>query len=280
MSTTQGSKRDDQTSEQIRLFQEQVWHHGRTLYRSMPWRDNPDPYWVLVSELMLQQTQVERVVPKFTAFITTFPTLDALARAPLADVLVAWSGLGYNRRAKFVSEAAKKVMADYGGIVPSTLPELRSLPGVGPNTAGAILAYGFNQPSIFIETNIRTVYFHHFFEAHLQVHDQEVTRLVEQTLDRQQPRRWYWALMDYGSWLKKQGVGHNQQSRHYHAQSPLRGSVREIRGQILKALVGGPLTLRQLGEVVVVDARLGQAIEALRQEGLLVQTDTQLYLTK
>jgi A/G-specific adenine glycosylase len=144
-------------------FQEMIWDKARQHYRKMPWRDNTDPYNVLVSELMLQQTQVDRVIPKFELFMLTFPSILSLSKASLADVLIAWNGLGYNRRAKYLHESAKKIVSDFEGKIPQSYEKLTSLPGVGPNTAGAILAYSYNQPVVFIETNIRTVYFHHFF---------------------------------------------------------------------------------------------------------------------
>ena len=138
-------------------FQELVWEKARELYRDMPWRQDVRPYYVLVSEIMLQQTQVDRVIPKFEAFIECFPTIESLAQAPLSQVLQLWSGLGYNRRAKFLHEAAKKIQREFKGIFPETFEALISLPGVGANTAGAILAYSFNYPAVFIETNVRTV---------------------------------------------------------------------------------------------------------------------------
>ena len=136
---------------------------GEELYRTMPWREDTRPYYVLVSELMLQQTQVPRVVPKFEAFIAVFPDEKALAAATLADVLKLWQGLGYNRRAKFLHEAAKMIVQEFGGVFPKSEADIMRLPGVGKNTAGAIIAYAFNMPSIFVETNVRTVYIHHFF---------------------------------------------------------------------------------------------------------------------
>jgi A/G-specific adenine glycosylase len=152
-------------------FQEIIWQKGNELYREMPWRTNVDPYYVLVSELMLQQTQVDRVIPKFEAFMQAFPSIQDLSNASLAEVLTLWSGLGYNRRAKFLHSAAQKVVNDFNGVLPDSLESLVQLPGVGPNTAGAILAYSFNTPVEFIETNVRTVYFYHFFEDQLSVTD-------------------------------------------------------------------------------------------------------------
>ena len=142
-------------------FQRFLRQQGEELYRDMPWRQDTRPYYVLVSELMLQQTQVDRVIPKFLAFITQFPDEKVLAGALLADVLKQWQGLGYNRRAKFLYESAKAVVVL--GAFPDDEAGLLKLPGVGKNTAGAILAYAYNQPGLFIETNIRAVYIHHFF---------------------------------------------------------------------------------------------------------------------
>jgi len=246
----------------------------------MPWRDNTEPYYVLVSELMLQQTQVDRVIPKFELFMRTFPDVTALAQAPLADVLTVWSGLGYNRRAKFLHEAAKKVLAELNGTIPSTYDELVSLPGIGPNTAGAILAYSFNQPVTFIETNVRTVYFHHFFEDQVSVTDKELKEIVGQTVDKEHPREWYWAMMDYGSFLKKQGVGRNSKSSHYKKQAPLAGSLREVRGLILKALAVEDASYIQLEAAMPHDPRFAVAIEALLREGLVAQTAGRLHLSR
>jgi len=261
-------------------FQELIWQKARELYRPMPWRDATDPYFILVSELMLQQTQVDRVIPKFNDFVMKFPTIRALAEAKLEEVLIAWSGLGYNRRAKFLHTAAQKVMADFQGTIPDTLDELVSLPGVGPNTAGAILAYGFNQPAVFIETNIRTVYFHHFFGDQIDVSDKAVREIVESTLDYEHPREWYWAMMDYGSFLKKQGFGRIDQSRHYKRQSPLKGSLREVRGGIVKTLAKGPLTEEALRALMPDDERFDVALAALLAEGLVTKTSEQLHLQR
>lgn len=261
-------------------FQEVVWEKGRELYRDMPWRRDTRPYYVLVSEIMLQQTQVERVKVKFAEFISAFPDIATLARAPLAEVLQLWSGLGYNRRAKFLHEAAKKVQHDFKGKFPETLEELVSLPGVGVNTAGAILTYSFNQPIAFIETNVRTVYFHHFFEDSSAVTDRELREIVEQTHDTEHPREWYWAIMDYGSYLKKQGAGRNDKSHHYKKQSALKGSVREVRGQILKELTAKDEALANLRHTLQADERFEPALEGLKRDGLVSETEGRLHLAR
>lgn len=249
-------------------------------YRDMPWRQNTDPYYVLVSELMLQQTQVERVIPKFEQFLQRFPTVADLAQAPLADVLTAWSGLGYNRRAQFLHRAAKKVMTEFDGVIPSTIAGLMSLPGVGSNTAGALLAYSFNQPAPFIETNVRTVYFHHFFADQAVVSDKELRTLVEETVDQENPRQWYWALMDYGSFLKKQGAARLDKSAHYKKQPPLKGSLREVRGLILKILKDDELTDRQLRQRLPQDERFEPALDGLLKDGLISRSDERLHFTR
>lgn len=261
-------------------FTELVWQKGRELYRPMPWRDDTRPYYVLVSELMLQQTQVDRVIPKFEAFIAAFPDEQALAVASLGDVLRLWSGLGYNRRAKFLHEAAKKVVNDFNGEFPRGYADVLSLPGVGAGTAGAIMNYAFNQPTPFIETNVRTVYFYHFFAGQEAVSDRELLPIVEATLDREHPREFYWALMDYGTWLKKQGAGAITKSKHYKKQSPLKGSVREVRGQIIKQLAGGDKTQAELEAVLKADERFVPALTGLLSDGLVGRTGEQLHLTK
>lgn len=263
---------------EIYEFQELVWQKGRELFRPMPWRDDTNPYYVLVSEIMLQQTQVERVVPKFHAFIAAFPTVSSLASASLSEVLHLWTGLGYNRRAKFLHQAARMIQTDFQGTFPETIESLVKLPGVGVNTAGAIAAYSFNLPVVFIETNVRTVYFYHFFDNNETVTDATLREVVEKTVDREHPREWYWALMDYGSYLKRSGVKLNSKSHHYKKQSPLTGSVREVRGQIVKALTQSSMSIQQLQGVVTFDHRFDLALTGLIKDGLVHETDGSLHL--
>ena len=262
------------------IFQELVWQKGRELYRDMPWRDDTRPYYVLVSELMLQQTQVVRVIPKFNTFITTFPNEGSLAGASLAEVLKLWQGLGYNRRAKYLHDAARMIVNDLGGAWPRAERELIKLPGVGPNTAGALMTYAYNQQSPFIETNVRTVYFHHFFEGQEGVRDSEIRSLLEATIDIEHPREFYWALMDYGSWLKSNGVKNNSKAYGYKKQTPLEGSVRQTRGAIIAALTQGDLRREELERRVLLDERYQKAIEGLIRDGLVVQKDDLFHLTK
>lgn len=244
-------------------------------YRDMPWRQIDDsglidPYKVLVSEIMLQQTQVSRVLPKFEAFIERFPTANDLVVAPLAEVLRMWNGLGYNRRAKYLHQAAHMIMHDFNGHFPQTVTELITLPGVGKNTAGAVVVYAFNKPAVFIETNIRTVYIHHFFKNQTDIPDSAILAKLEATLDRKNPRQFYWQLMDYGAQLKGQYGNVSRKSRHYTKQSTFEGSLRQLRGQVLRALVATDLTGDQLRHQID-DQRLPRILESLQAEGLITK---------
>ncbi len=213
----------------------------------MPWRPPSlklrradgtlDPYRILVSEVMLQQTQVSRVIPKYEAFLKKFPDVSSLADAPLSDVLKLWSGLGYNRRAINLQKAAKEIVSKYGGIFPKTVLELDELPGIGEATAGAIVAYAFNTPTVYIETNIRRVFLHFFFPRSSKVPDNKLLPLIEAAVDKKNPREWYYALMDYGAMLKATIPNPNKRSKHYSKQAKFEGSNRQIRGRILKLLV-------------------------------------------
>lgn len=260
-------------------FQGLLWQKGRELYRDMPWRTDTRPYYILVSELMLQQTQVTRVIPKFNEFIARFPDEKALTKTSLADVLQLWQGLGYNRRAKFLHDAAAMIAHSYDGIFPNTQSELQKLPGVGKNTAGAIVAYAFNEPSLFVETNIRTVYIYHFFPDADTVSDAEIITKLEETIDREHPREFYWALMDYGAHLKSLGVKSSARSKHYIKQSPLEGSVRQVRGQIIAVLSRGrALTETELQKEVSADSRYERAYRGLVKDELIVVSEGRVYL--
>lgn len=252
-----------------REFQELVQQKGQELYRDMPWRTDPSPYHVLVSELMLQQTQVSRVIPKFEVFMARFPSVQVLAESSLADVLSLWSGLGYNRRAKYLWQATLEVQLRFDGELPRTRSELVSLPGIGPNTAGAILNYAYEIPTPFVETNIRTVYFRHFFHDRTNVADTELLEVVERTLDSEYPRQWFYALMDYGAYLKVTHGGRLDQSRHYKKQSALAGSMREMRGRIIRELTTQSLDQASLEQAARADERFAFALTALEREGMI-----------
>jgi A/G-specific adenine glycosylase len=217
------------------------------------------------------------VIPKYQEFLNTFPNVQVLAKAELSEVLKTWNGLGYNRRAKFLHEAAKKIMTDFRGRFPKTTQELVSLPGIGPNTAGAIAAYAFNKPVVFIETNIRTVYIHHFFNCETNVADKQLISLIEKTLDKQHPREFYWALMDYGTFLKNTVGNAAKHSKHYAKQSKFHGSLRQIRGRVLKLLAQEPLAETELAKSIH-DTRLTQVLNDLVSEKLITKHNSQYKL--
>lgn len=262
----------------LNLFKKTIWDYYKKYGRhDLPWRKTKDPYKILVSEVMLQQTQVSRVIEKYKSFLQKFPTVEVLAKAPLKDVLLEWQGLGYNRRAKYLKLCAEKVVSDYKGTFPKTLVELLKLPGIGPATAGDILAFAYNIPVPVIETNIRSVFIHFFkgvegaladtqtntyARSNLRtgtpspptskfrkvsslISDKELLPLIEQTLDTKNPREWYWALFDYGAHLK-QTRNPNTQSKHYVKQFPFKGSNREKRSQILKLILEKPRTEKEI----------------------------------
>ena len=249
-----------------------MWRYYRLNGRhDLPWRKNHDSYRVLVSEVMLQQTQVERVTPLYKNFLKKFPTARMLAKAPLPDVLRSWQGLGYNRRAKMLHEAAKKSVMNYGGEFPKSVKELESFPCIGPYTARAVATFAYNQDVIMIETNIRTAVIHNFFPRKKKVSDREIEKILIQTLPKGKSREWYSALMDYGAYLKRSGISYNAQSRHYVTQSKFVGSLREVRGAILRELVKGSYTEAHLAGLFDTDRilQIRQALIALSTEGLI-----------
>jgi A/G-specific adenine glycosylase len=221
---------------------------------------------------MLQQTQVSRAIGAYERFIERFPDFSSLAEAPLREVLSAWSGLGYNRRALYLKRTAERIMEEHGGDFPSHPSELAALPGIGSATAGAIAAFAFGAPHPFIETNIRAVFIHHFFRSRERVTDAEILPLVERTLDHADPRAWYSALMDYGAMLKETLPNPSRRSAHHARQEPFSGSDRQARGLIIKALAkrnfGERGLLRETGLDV---ARLRRNIDKLISEGLVVK---------
>ncbi|MBU6501207.1 A/G-specific adenine glycosylase, partial [Patescibacteria group bacterium] len=188
---------------QIKKFRAVVRRYFREQGRDLPWRRTDDPYRIFVSEVMLQQTNVDRVALRYEAFLARFPSAQELAEAPFEEIFSFWRGLGYNRRALALKRAAGIMVREHGGTVPRTLEELDALPGIGEATAAAVLVYAWNTPVSFIETNIRAVFIHFFFPKKKKVGDKEIFPLVERTLDRKNPRGWYSALMDYGAMLKK-----------------------------------------------------------------------------
>ena len=237
----------------VQLFYKKSGRHD------LPWRQTTDPYRILVSEIMLQQTQVSRVIEKYKEFLKVFPTAQALARAPQAEVLKHWSGLGYNRRARFLHQCAKEIVSLKK--FPIDVVALEKLPGIGHYTARAVATFAYNQAHVFVETNIRTVYVYHFFPKRDQVSDDEIVKKVEKTLDRKNPRAWYAALMDYGTYLKSQGIKTHRQSSTYTKQPAFVGSNRRVRGLVMKALLEEPRAIADL--IVQTDCRESEVVRAL-----------------
>ncbi|MFA4947693.1 MAG: A/G-specific adenine glycosylase [Candidatus Krumholzibacteriia bacterium] len=248
--------------------------HGR---RHLPWRRTRDPYCILVSEFMLQQTQVARVAGKYEPFIERFPDFASLARAPLRAVLLAWSGLGYNRRALNLREAARIVVSQFDGRLPRGFDDLRALPGVGPATAAEIMNFAFNEPRAFIETNIRAVYIHHFFPRRKRVADAEILPLIERTLDAKNPRRWFYALMDYGVMLKKSRPNPSRRSAHHTKQARFEGSDRQARGRIVRSLAERRMSDAELAKSTGLRvSRVRAIVPGLVRDGLVVRRGAKL----
>jgi A/G-specific adenine glycosylase len=215
--------------------------------------------------MMLQQTQVDRVKPKYIEFVNRFPDMNTLSEIKLEDVLRIWIGLGYNRRARYLYDFS---IACKNSIFPDTVEELSKFKGIGANTASAVIVYSFNKPIAFIETNIRTVFFHHFYGGATNVADKEILEIVRTTLDFKNPREWYWALMDYGSYLKRNGVKNTAQSKHYTRQSAFEGSDRQLRGRILELLLKeGPKSIESL-EIQLNDQRVKRLVLSLKKDKL------------
>jgi A/G-specific adenine glycosylase len=243
--------------------------------RSFPWRERLEPWGVLVSEVMLQQTQTERVVPYWEKWIEKWPRPGDLCGASLEEVLREWSGLGYNRRARYLKECAGVIAGEYGGRVPEGRAELERLPGIGAYTAGAVSCFAWNRPEVFIETNIRAVMIHFFFGDRPGIRDAEIFPLLEAHLDREEPRKWYWALMDYGAALKKLTPNPGRRGARYRRQSGFRGSFRELRGGLIRALVsGGPAGLEELERLPGIGRdkeEVYRALKALEKESMVAE---------
>ena len=298
------------SDDEVHAFRAAVYRFYRREGRhELAWRLTDDPYWILLSEIMLQQTQVSRVEVRYEEFLGLFPSFGALAAASLRDVLAAWSGLGYNRRARFLHELAGIVVRDYGGRLPEDIPSLRALPGIGEYTAAAVACFAFGAPVAVIETNIRRAIIYSFFsqesgddtsvfaaepdgfetrvvafperreeflprEVPAAVHDREVREVADQLLDREYPARWNYALMDYGQALSSLVPNPNRHSAHYTRQSRFEGSRRQVRGAILKVLSSVAFATEQTlaDETGFAHGRLHSVLLDLRREGFVETT--------
>jgi A/G-specific adenine glycosylase len=282
-------------------FRKTIWKHYAARGRhTLPWRRTKNPYHILVSEIMLQQTQVDRVIPKYRSFLKRFPSFKALARAPLRDVLLEWKGLGYNRRGLNLKRLAEIVIRDYKGKLPNNRGELVKLPGIGPYTAGAVMTFAWNSPETFIETNIRSVYIHHFEKKLLPsaparrslgeggsrlrksavegIRDTHILELIESDMrnvlrQKKDPRHWYYALMDYGSYLKKTVGNVSKKSSTYTKQTTFKGSTRELRAQVLHEIATHEgITTSQLAKTLgKKPALLLPIVNALTHDGFILK---------
>lgn len=257
-------------------FIDTVAARGKELYRDFAWRRTSDPYAVLVSEVMLQQTQTARVERYFDAWMERFPVLDALAAASVSDVLEAWQGLGYNRRALALKRTADSVCEQQGGILPASAEGLQALPGIGAATAAGVLAFAYDQPAVYLETNVRTVLLHECFPETEGVSDGELRELLTRISARvhargMSARSWNYALLDYGAHLKKTHPNPSRRSKHHSKQSPYEGSRRQKRARLLEALLAhSKQSTEELAEQHRYDPELTESILAdLADEGFI-----------
>lgn len=226
----------------LAAFRSLVLERGRELYRDLPWRRTRDPYEIWISEVMLQQTQTTRVDGRWQRWLERFPTPSALAAAEPADVLEEWQGLGYNRRALALHRAARAVTA-LGGELPAETAALEALPGVGPATAAGIRAFAFDLPSVYLETNVRTVLLHELFPDEERVSDRTLVPILRETCPADasdpadDPRAWYYALLDYGAYLKRTVPNPSRRSASHARQSRFEGSHRQKRAELLRVLL-------------------------------------------
>jgi A/G-specific adenine glycosylase len=257
----------------IRRFRAMVYSHFASNARPLPWRETDNPYHILVSEIMLQQTRVERVMEKYRIFLAAFPDFDSLSRASLQQVLGVWQGLGYNRRAISLKETARHVVERFEGTLPDSTEELRTLPGIGDYTAAAIAVFAFHRPVPLIETNIRAVFIHCFFLDREGVRDSEIRPLVEVTIDAANPREWYYALMDFGVMLKRRLPNPSRRSAHHGRQAPFEGSDRQIRGKILRFLLKEPSSTHgEISRLIGADPeRISKILEQLERESFIIR---------
>jgi A/G-specific adenine glycosylase len=257
----------------ISQFQRKILKWYEKNGRDMPWRRTRDPYKILVSEVMLHQTQVSRVVPKYKEFLKEFPTIQALAKTPDKKLLRVWSGLGYWRRAKNLKESAKYLETKF----PSNPEELEKLPGIGPYTAKAVTCFAFDNNEAFIDTNIRRVYLHFFFKNRKKVSDKEILEIAQKTVDtlpkKISPREWHYALFDYGATvLKDKQI--NKRSAHYTTQSKFKGSFRSYRTKIMKHLLSKKSASRKEIFALLVDSPYPkqQILDSLLKDELIKKT--------
>ncbi len=264
---------------EIKKFQQTVWNFYKKNKRDFPWRQTTDPYNILVSEIMLQQTQAPRVIAYYNAWIKKFPNVKKLAKATFSQIYPYWQGLGYNRRALALQKLAQEVVKNHSGKLPEDFGQLQQLPGIGPYTARAVSIFSFNRPITCLETNIRRVFIHHFFPEAEVVSDEEILPLLELALPAKRSREWHWALMDYGAFLKSSVPNPNRRHKNYSVQSKFEGSLRQIRGGILKELGSGPKTAAELvNSIKRKPEAVDGVLKTLEKEGFINNRNNRYHL--
>lgn len=245
-------------AEGVEAFRARMRAQAAPLWRDLAWRDVGDPYLVWISEVMLQQTQVARVQARWDDWLARFPTVEALAHAPQAEVLQAWQGMGYNRRALSLHRCAQTVADVWGGAWPHEAKALAQLPGIGPSTAAGIRAFAFDEAGVYLETNVRTVFIHEFFPGADKVSDKQLAPLVELACppSGRDVRGWYYALLDVGAHLKKTLPNPGRRAAAYTRQSRFEGSRRQKRAALVRILLDAHATGEPL-PTEALHARLG-----------------------
>lgn len=274
----------------IARFQKTILDWYKENRRDMPWRNTKDTYKILVSEIMLQQTQIPRVLPKYQEFLQAFPIPEALAKTPDSKLMKIWAGLGYWRRAKYLKETAKTIAKEYQGKFPKDPQILETLPGIGPYTARAVACFAFNHSEAFIDTNIRRVYLSFFFERKNSVPDKEILKIAQKAVDTLpkgiSPREWHYALFDYGAVVLKNNRAINKRSRHYAKQSKFQGSFRSFRTKAVRFILASPenkVTHKELDTFLKKELKSSnytpqEIIAALLKDNLIKKSKTYYFL--
>ncbi|RME52395.1 Fe-S cluster assembly protein HesB [Candidatus Woesearchaeota archaeon] len=253
--------------------------------RDLPWRKTKDPYAILVSEFMLQQTQVERVKPYYLAWLSQWPTITCLSRERPANVLRAWSGLGYNARALRLLQTAKRIVQEHNNKIPHNKEDLQRLPGIGAYTASAILAFAYNKPEPVIDTNIRRVLIHECSLPHT-ISAQDLATVAKQLIPKGRSRDWHNALMDYGATVLTSKTTNIPPTT---KQPSFEGSTRQARGAIIRHLLskgavklsreGFETTSKELAkQLQIAPERVAAALESLHNDGIIVFRKNQITL--
>ncbi len=257
----------------IQTLQNKILNWYTTNKRDLPWRTTQEPYHILVSEIMLQQTQVDRVIPYYHKWLETFPTLESLAKAEKTLILKNWSGLGYNNRPLRLQQLAQQ-LTQKSLPFPTTYVSLVELPGIGPYTANAILAFAFNQSVPVIDTNIRRVLIH---ELHLPeaISLENLQIIAQQCIPKDKSKLWHNALMDYGAlYATSRKTGIESLSK----QSKFEGSTRQVRSNIVKYLLENKTTTLERLKSLYSHKEFNTILEKMLKEGLVKQKENTLTL--